>query len=42
VRRPVVLAVVLAALAALARRASRSGQTEKDVWTEATTPPDLR
>jgi hypothetical protein len=42
VRRPTLLIVLLAGLAALARRRSRAGQAEKDLWTEATAAPDLR
>jgi hypothetical protein len=40
-RRPALLVALLGALAVLLRR-SRSGRAERDVWTEATTPPDLR
>jgi hypothetical protein len=42
VRRPLVLlGLSLAGLLAL-RRKARSAQAEKDLWTEATTAPDLR
>jgi hypothetical protein len=41
-RRPTLLVVLLGAGALLLRRRSRSGRADKDVWTEATTPPDLR
>ncbi len=41
-RRPALLAAVLAAAAVLLRRRSRAGQSEKDLWTEATATPDLR
>ncbi len=40
-RRPALLLVLLAGLAAFVRRV-RAGQAEKDLWTEATAPPDLR
>jgi hypothetical protein len=40
VRRPALLAALLGAVALLLRR--RSGSQERDVWTQATTPPDLR
>ena len=41
-RRPALLVVLVGALTVLLRRRGRSGQAERDVWTEATTPPDLR
>jgi hypothetical protein len=41
VRRPLLLAGLLGAVAALLRR-SRTGRAERDLWTEATAPPDLR
>ena len=41
-RRPALLLVLVAGLAALARKRSRAGQAEKDLWTEATAAPDLR
>ncbi len=41
-RRPVLLAVLVAAAAALLQRRARSGRADKDLWTEATTTPDLR
>ena len=39
-RRPALLVALLGAVAVLLRR--RAGQSEKDVWTQATAPPDLR
>ena len=41
-RRPALLVALLGAAAVLLRRKSRSGQAEKDLWTEATAPVDLR
>ena len=41
-RRPTVALVLLGILAALLRRVTRSGSADRDVWTEATTAPDLR
>lgn len=41
-RRPALLAALLGVLAVLLRRRARAGQAEKDLWTEATAPPDLR
>lgn len=41
-RRPTLLVMLLGAGALLLRRRSRAGRADKDVWTEATTPPDLR
>jgi hypothetical protein len=41
-RRPALLVALLGAVTVLLRRRTRSGQAEKDLWTEATTPPDLR
>jgi len=41
-RRPALLVAVLGAVAVLLRRRVRAGQAEKDLWTEATTAPDLR
>ena len=40
-RKPVVLAALLAGVAALAQRA-RSRRSERDVWKTATKEPDLR
>ena len=41
-RRPLLLlSLSLAGLAAWRRR-SRAAQAERDLWTEATAPPDLR
>ena len=40
-RRSAALLTLLGALA-WAWRTSRSGRTDRDVWTAATTPPDLR
>jgi hypothetical protein len=42
VRRSAVLAALLGAVALVLRRQARAGQTDRDVWTAATTPPDLR
>jgi hypothetical protein len=42
VRRPVLLAALLGVLSVVLRRRSKAGQADKDVWTEATTAPDLR
>ena len=41
-RRPALLVALLGALTVLLRRRSRAGQAERDLWTEATTTPDLR
>ena len=41
-RRPALLATLVGALALLLARRSRSGRAERDLWTEATTAPDLR
>ena len=41
-RRPALLVALLGAAAVLLRRKSRAGQAEKDLWTEATAPTDLR
>ncbi|MCW2614301.1 MAG: hypothetical protein JWN08_1295 [Frankiales bacterium] len=41
-RRPALLVALLSAVAVLVRRRTRSGQAEKDLWTEATSAPDLR
>lgn len=41
-RRPALLVALLGAVTVLLRRRTRAGQAEKDLWTEATTPPDLR
>ena len=40
-RRPALLAALLGAVAVLLRRRA-SGRDDADVWTQATTPPDLR
>jgi hypothetical protein len=42
VRRPALLLALLGAVTVLLRRKSKAGQAEKDLWTEATTAPDLR
>jgi len=42
VRRPAFLLVVLAAAAVLVRRRIRAGAADRDLWTEATAPLDLR
>ncbi|MEX2289214.1 MAG: DLW-39 family protein [Mycobacteriales bacterium] len=41
-RRPVLLVALFGLLAVLLRRRVQAGQAEKDLWTEATAPPDLR
>jgi hypothetical protein len=41
-RRPALLVALLGAVAVLLRRKARAGQAEKDLWTEATAPVDLR
>ena len=41
-RRPALLVALLGAVTVLLRRRSRAGQAERDLWTEATAPPDLR
>ena len=41
-RRPALLVALLGFGAVLWRRLARSGQAEKDLWTEATAAPDLR
>ena len=41
-RRPALLVALLGAVALLLRRKAAAGQAEKDLWTEATTAPDLR
>ena len=40
-RRALLIAGLLGALAAVLRR-SRSSRAERDLWTEATAPPELR
>ncbi len=40
-RRSAVLVAIAGAVAYLVRQA-RAGQADKDVWTAAVTPPDLR
>ena len=40
-RRPVVVLVAAGTLAALLRR-RKAARSERDVWTEATSAPDLR
>jgi hypothetical protein len=42
VRRPLLLLSLSVAGALALRRRRRAGQAEKDLWTEATTAPDLR
>ena len=41
-RRPALLAVLLGVAAAVAHRRSRAQRDERQLWTEATTAPDLR
>ena len=41
-RRSAVLVALFGAGAVLLRRRSRAGRIDRDVWTEATTAPDLR
>ena len=41
-RRPALLVALLAAGALFLRRRAQAGQSEKDLWTEATATPDLR
>ena len=41
-RRPALLAVLLGAGALLFTRQRKSRRVERDLWTEATTAPDLR
>ena len=41
-RRPALLVALLGAVAVLLKRKGRAGKAEKDVWTEATSAPDLR
>ena len=41
-RRSAVLAALLGAAVVALRRQSRAGRADRDVWTAATTPPDLR
>lgn len=41
-RRPALLAALLGVLTVVLRRRREAGQAEKDLWTEATAPPDLR
>jgi hypothetical protein len=41
-RRPTLLVALLGAGALWWRRKARSGRAERDLWTEATTTPDLR
>ena len=40
-RRPLLLAGLVGAVLAVLKR-SRSARAERDLWTEATAPPDLR
>jgi hypothetical protein len=42
VRRPALLVALLGAAAVVLRRRSKAQQAERDLWTEATTAPDLR
>jgi hypothetical protein len=41
-RRPALLVALLGAATVLLRRKARSGQADRDLWTEATAVPDLR
>ena len=41
-RRPALLVALLTAVSVVLRRRAKAGQAEKDVWTEATSAPDLR
>lgn len=41
-RRSAFLVAVLSAVAVVLHRQARSGQADRDVWTAATAPPDLR
>jgi len=41
-RRPALIAAVLAAAAVLFKRRGKAQQAERDLWTEATDAPDLR
>jgi hypothetical protein len=42
VRRPALLAALLGAVALAVTRRSKARRAEHDLWTEATTAPDLR
>ena len=41
-KRPALLIALLGAAALVLRQKSRAGRAEKDLWTEATSSPDLR
>ena len=41
-RRPLLKVVLLGAAGALLKRRSRAKQAERELWNEATAPPDLR
>ncbi len=41
-RRPALLAAVLGAVALFLTRRGKAQQAERDLWTEATSAPDLR
>ncbi len=41
-RRPTLLVLVLAATSFLLRRRRSAAQADRDLWTEATSAPDLR
>ncbi len=41
-RRPAFLVALLGTVAVLLRRRSKAQQAESELWTEATTAPDLR
>jgi len=41
-RRPALLLALIGALSVVLRRRARAGQADKDIWTEATAPRDLR
>jgi hypothetical protein len=42
VRRPALVMALLGAAAVLVRKRSKAQQAERNLWTEATTAPDLR
>jgi hypothetical protein len=42
VRRPALLAVLLGAATVVLRKRRKAQQAERDLWTEATSAPDLR
>ena len=41
-RRSAVLVALLGVVAAVLRKQARAGQADREVWTAATAPPDLR